>query len=477
MPDLRTGLMPQMHKTSDTLPAVLHPQAAAGDSARTLGLYTLAVTGLLGLLAAAGHMSGQAEYGLMAGALVLGLVCAWRIEIGVFCLAALIPWEVHTRISEYFTLVKALGILITFFGIIHLIATRGPRWPTAMKFAAAFGIWGAIATFANPASYEYAPIYDAMRRIVTFLSHVFLMYVIMRWCATPSTLLVLTSVIVISSFGQALLGLVAYDWAMGHALQQRLTTDEVLNVNTYVRLLFPGIFLAPAVMSRVRTLPAKAFFLAGITSCIGASILTLSRGAVVGVGVGMFAWVMSAFRLPFKAKASMAFVLVVVLSLGFFWAEQQGVMQLWGERFSASQTAAALQSRTWRLAAGLDIALDNALIGVGMGNEGMAYALRGLPMTESHNDVLSSFIRYGAVGLFCYLGIIAGLYYGLVRMPASASRSCMIAFLTAIVLTGMFNPSLNSKILWFTLGTAAATIVVGRAHKKTAVYHSSDKQP
>ena len=106
--------------------------------------------------------------------------------------------------------------------------------------------------------------------------------------------------------------------------------------------------------------------------------------------------------------------------------------------------------------------LENPVLGVGYGNEALAYYLRGAIATESHNDVISVLAMTGIPGLVLYLVFLVAWLREVWRMPYGIWRSSLLGMWLAFTTTGIFNPSLNKKSFWLAVAICATSIVCSR---------------
>jgi len=409
---------------------------------------------------------GMGPVALGAGTLILALLVIYRVELGIFIMAGLVFWQFQTRLSESFTLVKAVGIVVALFGAFAVLRTRGPKWPWVMKFAVAFALWSLVGSLYNISP----PFQLSLLKPASVFSNILFMYLIMRACHTPATLRTLVIVIALSATGEAVLGLVSpyHAPAGGGATVARLATAEEMNINHYARILTPGIFLPFFLIGETRRKILWAGLLAAVLLCMVAQILTVSRGAIIGTAMGGVVLLLTLKHVGAGAKLGLLLVLVGLVTGAILLSGSFGAPEAWSVRMSESSLRSAAEHRLglWQLA-GSAIA-DNPIFGSGLGLESVEYFRRGLVATESHNDILSAGLNTGIPGMVCFIGVLAAGWVGLWRLPAGIGRSALLGMWTAIVVGGFFNPTLNRKYFWMPAGVCAAAMVLHHVRTRWA---------
>ena len=394
---------------------------------------------------------GMLWVGLLIAGVLMMLTTLIRINLGLMLLAAAIPWEAITRLSDSFTLVKAMGILVAFLGLLHVFFRGAQKWPTTFKILAVFCVWASVGMAAKPSVL-------GLLGYMALLSNVILVYLCFRFCSEPTALRSLVIVIFISSVGQALLGVLM---GIEAGARGRLTTSKDINVNTYVRLMFFGVFLGPIVFACLKSAFARILVAFGLIVSLGAALLTGSRGAVLGIFAGLVLMVLTirSARFRFGAKLAILVGAAVLVIVAWMFASRSGGGQLWAERLSAQSLSEGVQSRIGRWKASIEMGLENPVLGVGFGNEALTYYFKGIIATESHNDMISVLAMTGIPGLLLYLFFLGAWLLDVWRMPYGIWRSSLLGMWLAFFTTSMFNPSLTKKSLWLGVAICATCIV------------------
>jgi O-antigen ligase len=447
-----------------TNPSFLPPETmgiSETTSTRNYLLQLLLVGSICGFIAAASLLTGLIAPGLaVIGVVFVGLTL-WRVEMALFLMAGLVPWELQTTFSREFTAIKAAGITVAIFGLMKVYVSRGTPWPNMMKYALALGIWSTVSEIFNIA----APVIPNLLGFAALLSNIAFMYLLMRFCSTPAAFRALLWVVALSSVSAAAAGLIEYASPAFRAGMAggRLTTGT--NANNYVRYLLSGLFLTPILIASVRSQLLRLALLPGIVACVAAIVLTGSRGAAIGAAAGGLIMLLFTRRIPAKTRVGLAIGLAIVAVGAYYFAAQMGAQAVWQKRTAEANIGAASRIRLERWKLAMSMAAENPVLGVGPGiQEGFEYVRKGYGFTVSHNDVISSLIQGGIPGAICFVGFLLAGFMGLWRLPPGILRAALLGMWVAFIVTGIFNPSLTKKILWLVAGiTAAAIVCYGRS--------------
>jgi O-antigen ligase len=433
----------------------------SGDSFATGGSSLTHLGPLIGVIAISGVVlgltwpMGAIWVGLAIAGLLFVLASAVRVELGLLMLVAVIPWEAQTRLSQSFTLPKAMGFLVAGLGLLHVFAKSGQRWPTTFKIVTLFCLWACLGVAVKPSL-------QALLLLLALLSNAILIYLCLRFCSGPAVLRSLILVIFLSSVGEALLGLLMYAVMGVHVgVQGRLTTSKDININNYVRLMFFGVFLGPIVFICFKSVLARTVAVLGIVASLAAALLTGSRGAMLGMfaGVALTVFTVRSAKLRTGAKLAMMAAALVLFLAAALIASRGGGGKLWAERISAKGLAGGFEARVHRWQESLDLGLGNPVFGVGFGNEGTALYFEGFKATESHNDLISALAMTGIPGLLLFVAFLGAWLWEVWRLPPGVWRSSLLGLGAAFTLAGMFNPSLSKKPFWLAVAICVTTIV------------------
>lgn len=395
----------------------------------------------------------------VAGIILVGLTL-WRVEVGLFILVALVPWEMQSMLSSSFTAVKAVGAVVAPIGLIFCINSRGPRWPSAFKAAFCLGIWAMFGSIA------YASV-PSLWYLSSLLLNISMAYLIMRFTSKPAAMYALLIVLVLSSLAQAIWGLAGYSGGMSEGTRMSVAgdTSEDVNINTYVRYLFPAIFLVPALMARAKLWALRLLLLPVMGIGLLAAVLTVSRGASLGIVVGAFVLLMTC-RFRWHTKLGVVIGAVILVGGALLVANSLGAMDVWVNRISGKTFWDDLDTRFALWGTALRIGLDHPILGVGMGNEFYHYYMAGFARAAPHNDILAAFMLTGFPGLTMFITLVALVTVSLWRMSRGMMRSCQLGMWIAMLITGLFNPSFTTKVFWVNVGICLIAAICDREERE-----------
>jgi O-antigen ligase len=400
------------------------------------------------------------------GGLVVGGLVVWRPEMGIFVMAALLPWEIHTRFTTSFTLVKAVGFLVAVASVVHVLGRRGPAWPMTLKLVLALALWGTLTSLWNFQSVLL------LRRLFTFLSHVIFMYLVFRFCASRSALRTAAWIAAVSACGLALYSIVLLGGNVA-----RLSGAEDQDQNLYGKLLFLGVFMPALLLSERRGMLRPLALVSIIVICFAGIILSVSRSSALGAVVGGIVMLFTLRKLSLLAKVGVLFAAAVVGLGAVYLAGQFGAGEAWAQRLSSDYLEQGVEARFGLARAALRIALSNPIAGVGIGQDVYAYGELG-EWREAHNDVLTVFIQMGIPGGLLFLSAIILNWVYLWRLPPGPLRTGLLGLWTALLITGLFNPGISKKIYWFALGLGmAATAYSQRQRAAVSEYEPGEPTP
>ncbi|CAB4921090.1 unannotated protein [freshwater metagenome] len=233
-----------------------------------------------------------------------------------------------------------------------------------------------------------------------------------------------------------------------------------------------ALVLVPVLWTRARTRASRAAVLA-----VGAIVLyglvgTQSRSGLIALLVaGVAALVICRGR----RRTVLRVVLACVVLLGAFVATNPGVV----ERATADDSTGTGRTELWR--AGLQVAEDHPLTGVGIGNfvvvsERYAQQVGTLRFAEVlledpkpvHNAIIESVAETGVVGLVLLLGAVGACMTAAARAARRFRRlglpdlelvaQLVLVAQIAIVTAGMFLPVTYSRQLWMLLAIGPALL-------------------
>jgi O-antigen ligase len=237
------------------------------------------------------------------------------------------------------------------------------------------------------------------------------------------------------------------------------------NPNRTAALLLAGIplFLFWATHTKLVSNSITQYVMVGLA--VGAIVFTESRGNFVAL---IFLLTIFFLRRP-SIKAAIIGLVVFVAMLQFapvdsdYWTRMGSIVEL------EDVTGSSIEKRKYYTQAGIQMTLENPLLGVGMGNFGKAMLAANPNLNEpenrvAHNMYLEFFSENGIPGglLFCTLlgvAVLQAIKYDKqieTERPAYGLGFCVGMSLTSLLLTGLFSSSATNPILWFYIGLGFA---------------------
>lgn len=219
----------------------------------------------------------------------------------------------------------------------------------------------------------------------------------------------------------------------------------------YLQLAIP---VALVTGMRARGLLKIVLLIAGAVAVAGL-MLSLSRGGIVGAGVGLailLAW--APFR-RYAAAILLALSLFAVANLGSLQDSSAALVAQRLGTLNAEGIRDNPRTKIWR--ATPDMVADRPLLGTGMGNFGEispAYGIRdigGLPYDHAHNLILTFATETGLVGVFLFLAFLIAIARAGARTlrvsdwPGFAPSLAIVAGLAGLFVTsiGEYPPRTN----------------------------------
>jgi len=393
--------------------------------------------------------------GLAVAGVVLMITTVVRVEIGLFIMAALIPWQSRTAIvEEGLTMIRAAGLLVLVGALPRLLALRGPRFPLALKLAIALVVWAFSSTLANIRPPVLAGFLVQTPAMIGNIGFAFLIW---RFCENRDSQVILFVLILLGTA-------VACVGAFGTGGAVRIEYWEGVTVNRFARGLMLPLFLAPALLKATRSKLAWTVVIGLVLIIVVTLIRTGSRGAVGGVILGAMFFLITVPH-SFRRGLPLLVVLALLAYGGWLAATKFGAGELWQERMTSFAEGQVTRVHRWYVAA--QIAMQNPLFGVGAGHEGYAFAesRSGFGYTESHSTLVTSLVVFGVPGLVIMLAYLAAVFMALWRLPKGYLRSGLLGLSLALVAESFTHNSLYDKSFWLAQGIfLAATHFYGLAH-------------
>jgi O-antigen ligase len=391
---------------------------------------------------------------------ILLLLAVVRVEALLLVLTAVLPWEGALGYpTEEISVVKILGVLLFGAWLLRALLRSEPlRVSPALGWAAFFGVAVGISTLlaSDPA--------DSVSNTLRYGLFVIFFFLVLQLTHTIHEVQQVVRVFVLSCAVAAAWGIYGFI-----ALDLERAAGPIEDPNDFAYLMSCALPLAAYLLAeekRRRMLWAFCCVL-----LLGATLATLSRGALVGLAA-LAPWAIISRRVPLSGVLLGVVALLSVAALAFaLWAPLlQDRLETKGN--IADKNVAAREA-LWSGA--LRMAADRPITGVGPGRFGLeasAYVRNNpIDLREPvvHNSYLHVLAEVGVLGLIGFVGFLASswrlLSRGRKRAISIGDRdgqrlaTAMQAALVVAIVAGAFLSEQFTTPFWM-IG-ALATVVAG----------------
>ena len=371
----------------------------------------------------------------------LAFACLW-------CFVLVLPWDMYGDLPVVGSIPRLVGIVASGVGVLSILAQRSVRPLSWFHVCVVlFLVWAGASTLWSIDSEA------TQTRFLTYLQLAVLVWLIweIAWSHQRIRALLGAYVLGVSVAAAA----TVYDYLAGAyaaGYPGRFTGLDV-NPNELGMTLAIGLPMAWYVNLSQRHRRFAWLWQLFLPLAITAILLTASRGAFLTMLVALAIIPATQGRLRLRTKVALS-----ALAVGSLVAAAIVVPETTLERLQTTQ--ADIESgyfgnrgRIWR--AGLDVAWEHPLVGVGAGTFGAAVEPSLNFQWSSHNVFLGILVEDGIVGLFLFVAMIAAAFAAVQPLPR-LPRWLGIALLLAL---GVGSLSLEwgyRKQFWFVLGIVAA---------------------
>jgi putative inorganic carbon (HCO3(-)) transporter len=394
----------------------------------------------------------------LVGVALLLLAMLVRAEAVLLVLVAALPWEdLLAYPTETYSAVKILGILLFGAWLVRALVRAEP-----VRMSPALG-WAALLGFAVGLSLLLCPnpaegIFDAMR----YALFIVFFFLVLQLTHSARDVRRILRVFVLSST-------LAAGWGLYGFIFTGLSraAGPIGDANDFAYLMTCVLPLAAYLMSRERS--RRVLWGLCCVLLLGATLATLSRGALVGLGA-LVPWAIVTRRIPLRGLVLGVAALLSVAALGFLaWAP------LLNHRLEAKGNVSAqnVTSRQALWSAALRMAEDRPLTGVGpsrFGIEAPGYVRNNPVVLEKpvvHNSYLQVLAEIGLLGLLTFVGFLVSSWrlLGRSRRQAEAEddidgrrlATAMQASLIVAIVAGAFLSEQLTTPFWL-IGALAAVV-------------------
>jgi putative inorganic carbon (HCO3(-)) transporter len=405
-----------------------------------------------------------------AGAVLLALLVLLRAETVLLVLVAALPWEGALAYpSEEVSAVKVLGVLLFAAWLVRALVQ-----PTPLRVSPALG-WAGLLGLAVGLSLLFAP--DPAESVLDSLRYalfIIFFFLVLQLTSTAEQVRRIVRVMVLSSAAAAAYGLYGFI-----VVGLERAAGPILDPNDFAYLMICVLPLGVYLL-----LSERRRRLLWTTCCVlmlGATLATLSRGALVGLAA-LAPWAVATRRVPVKGVLLGFAILISAGALAFTALAPMLHDRLEAKSRIADKNVTARQA-LW--SAALRMWEDRPLTGVGPGRFGIeapAYVRNNPLVIErpvTHNSYLNVLAELGVLGLVAFVGMLGSSWRLLARARRRAREALdrdgsrmatgMEASLVVAIAGGAFLSEQLTTPFWLIGALAAVVGSVPRTVRAPAV--------
>jgi len=369
----------------------------------------------------------------------------------LWCFVFVLPWDVLTKLPVVGSIPRLVGLAASAVCVLYILARRRVRPPSWFHlFALLFVLWaGATSLWSVDPEATWTV-------FLTYLQLLVLVWLIWEIAWSPDRQHALLRAYVLGASVAALVTIHNYLSGVtipGVHVGVNAVRFTALNqdVNELGLTLALGLPMAWDVsLSQARGAWSWRLYL---PLAITAILLTGSRGAVLTglVGLSIIPWTLRRMRL--RTKVALYALAAGSLVLASYLVPNASLARIASTR--ADIEAGYFGGRVPVWLAGLEVAREHPLVGVGAGGYQEAVEPTIHQEMVAHNVLLSILVEDGTVGLLLFVAMLAALLTPLRHVPSFQRRLSIVLFLTLAVGSMALSWD-HRKQFWFVLGVLAA---------------------
>lgn len=359
---------------------------------------------------------------------------------------------------------RIVGLVASAVGILHILARRRVR-PLSWfhVFAVLFVLWAGVSSF-----WSIDP--DATRmRFVTYLQLLVLVWLIWEIAWSPERQRALLQAYVLGVCVAAVATI--HNYVLGDPWRVPLDDAEAarfvalnqdpnyLGVTLVLGLPMAWYLGLCHPHGRLRR-TWQLYIPLGIT----AILLTASRGAFLSAVVALMIVPWTLGRVRLRTKVGLGALAVGSLVLASSFVPEESLERIRSTRADIEAGYFGGRINIWM--AGLEVAREHPLAGVGAGAFGAAIAPTLHREWGSHQTYLEILVEQGIVGLLLLLAMVAAVIKPLRHLPPLQRRFGIVLLATLAVSSISLHLG-NRKQFWFVLGALAAQVAQRPARRRT----------
>ena len=378
----------------------------------------------------------------------------------LWCFVFVLPWDKFIVIPVLGSIPRLVGLVASAIGVVHVLAQRRVR-PLSWfhVYAVLFVLWSGVSAF-----WSMDPQATGVR-FLTYLQLLVLVWLIWEIAWSPERQRALLQAYVLGVSFAAVVTLHRY---LSHVAIVDVTTRFTalsFNVNELGMTLMLGLpmawYLSFSQPHQRLAWMWRLYIPLGVT----AILLTASRGAFLAalVALAIIPWTLGRLRMRTK-------VALYAFCAGMLLAAAQFVPETSWERIATIRSdvdAGYFGGRGAIWKAGLEVAQEHPVAGVGAGAYGAAVERTLFFGWGAHSVPLAILVENGIVGLLLLLGAVAAVAIPVRHLPLLQRRFSIILLL-AVAVASLSGEWEDRKAFWFVIGVLAAQVVYRPAEKRVS---------
>ena len=389
----------------------------------------------------------------------------------LWCFVLVLPWDALTKLPVVGSIPRLVGLAASAVGGLYILARRRVR-PLSWfhVFAVLFVLWAGASSF-----WSMDP--EATRTVfLTYVQLFVLAWLIWEVAWSPDRQRALFQAYVLGAGVAAILTIHDYVSGMGVALETDIARFAALNQdpNDLGLTLALGLPMAWHVsLSQAHRRSAWMWRLY-LPLAITAILLTASRGAVLAALVALVIIPWTLGRLRVRTKAALYALAVGLLLLASNVVPEASLARI--ASTPADIEAGYFGGRGAIWIAGLEVAGEHPLAGVGAGAYGTAVEPTLHTEMVAHQVFLSILVEDGTVGLLLFVAMLAALLTTLRHLPSLQQRLSIVLLLTLAVGSMALSWD-HRKQFWFVLGMLAVQVAQPTARRTHSLAVAARARP
>ena len=367
----------------------------------------------------------------------------------LWCFVFVLPWDVLTNLPVVGSIPRLVGLAASAVGVLYILA----RWRVRPLswfhvFAVLFVLWAGATSL-----WSVDP--EATQTVfLTYLQLLVLVWLISEIAWSPARQRALFQAYVLGAGVAAVLTI--HDYLSGvFALDTVAGRFAALNQDPNDLGLTFALGLPMAWYVSLSQARGAWLWCLYLPLAITAILLTGSRGAVLTglVGLSIIPWTLRRMRL--RTKVALYALAAGSLVLASYLVPNASLARIASTRADIEAGYFGGRGPVWL--AGLEVAREHPLVGVGAGGYPEAVEPTIHQGMVAHNVLLSILVEDGTVGFLLFVAMLVALLTPLRQLPALHRRLSIVLLLTLAVGTMALSWD-HRKQFWFVLGMVAVQV-------------------